>query len=202
MKIFDSAAMYKQWGNLVSPVSRMRLCSRPGWRKASSLQERICVPTSSELVARIRALSSFRFTPAMEATSLMSSSSLKCERWQINKILWDKQVWLVDKNEHCTFFVRQLFVLLKSSQTLKMYINLSQTKRKSYYVVIYCQSLQQKPTKQFRERNLSSVQHITMQRKPVDQRVTGTQGCHSAMMHWAFQISAQRVFVWYSSRVT
>lgn len=59
------------------PASMMRLCSRPGGRKASSLQERILVPTSSELVAMMRAFSSFRFTPAMDATSLMSSSSLK-----------------------------------------------------------------------------------------------------------------------------
>lgn len=45
-------------------------------RKASSLQERVTVPTSSELVAKIRAFSSDKFTPAMEATSLISSSSL------------------------------------------------------------------------------------------------------------------------------
>ncbi|KAG7265551.1 hypothetical protein CRUP_007701 [Coryphaenoides rupestris] len=45
-------------------------------RKASSLQECVTAPTSSELVARIRALSSVRLTPAMEVTSLMSSSSL------------------------------------------------------------------------------------------------------------------------------
>lgn len=62
-----------------SPVSWIRRCSSPGWRKASSLHERICVPTRSELVASILALSSFRFTPAIEATSLISSSSLKDE---------------------------------------------------------------------------------------------------------------------------
>lgn len=61
------------------PVSRMRRCNKPAGRKDSSLQERIFVPTSSELVARIRALSSLRLTPAMDATSLMSSSSL---RWR------------------------------------------------------------------------------------------------------------------------
>ena len=54
------------------------VCVAAPWaRKASSRQERICVPTRSEFVARIRALSSFRFTPAMDATSLMSSSSLQ-----------------------------------------------------------------------------------------------------------------------------
>lgn len=58
------------------PISNIRRWSDPGWRKVSSLHERICVPTSSEFVASILALSSFRFTPAMEATSLMSSSSL------------------------------------------------------------------------------------------------------------------------------
>lgn len=58
------------------PISSIRRWSDPGWRKVSSLHERICVPTSSEFVASILALSSFRFTPAMEATSLMSSSSL------------------------------------------------------------------------------------------------------------------------------
>lgn len=48
-------------------------------RKASSLQECVTAPTSPELVARILALSSERLTPAMEATSLMSSSSLSTE---------------------------------------------------------------------------------------------------------------------------
>lgn len=57
-------------------MSRTRRCNKPAGRNDSSLQERIFVPTSSELVARIRALSSFRLTPAMDATSLMSSSSL------------------------------------------------------------------------------------------------------------------------------
>lgn len=52
----------------------------PVGRKDSSLHERIFVPTSSELVARMRAFSSLRLTPAMDATSLMSSSSLKGER--------------------------------------------------------------------------------------------------------------------------
>lgn len=40
------------------------------------MQERVTAPTSSELVAKMLALSSVRLTPAMEATSLMSSSSL------------------------------------------------------------------------------------------------------------------------------
>lgn len=63
-------------GFQIVPVSRTRRCNKPAGRKDSSLQERIFVPTSSELVARIRALSSLRLTPAMDATSLMSSSSL------------------------------------------------------------------------------------------------------------------------------
>lgn len=59
-----------------SPISRALRPSRDGDRKVSSLQERVTVPTSSELVAKMLALSSVRLTPAMEATSLMSSSSL------------------------------------------------------------------------------------------------------------------------------
>lgn len=38
------------------------------------------MPTSSEFVASILALSSDRFTPAIDATSLMSSSSLQNRR--------------------------------------------------------------------------------------------------------------------------
>lgn len=38
------------------------------------------MPTSSELVAKILALSSDRLTPAIDATSLMSSSSLQTRR--------------------------------------------------------------------------------------------------------------------------
>ena len=41
------------------------------------MQDRVRVPTNSEFVANILALSSDRFTPAMDATSLMSSSSLQ-----------------------------------------------------------------------------------------------------------------------------
>lgn len=59
-----------------SPISSILLCSREVERKASSLQECVTMPTSPELVARMLALSSERLTPAMEATSLMSSSSL------------------------------------------------------------------------------------------------------------------------------
>lgn len=59
-----------------SPISRALLLSEGVERKVSSLQERVTEPTSSELVAKIRALSSDRLTPAMEATSLISSSSL------------------------------------------------------------------------------------------------------------------------------
>lgn len=58
-----------------SPISIALWLSRDGDRKVSSLQERVTVPTSSELVAKMLALSSVRLTPAMEATSLMSSSS-------------------------------------------------------------------------------------------------------------------------------
>ena len=43
-------------------------------KKFSSLQERICVPTSLAAAA-MRWFSSARFTPPMAATSLMSSSS-------------------------------------------------------------------------------------------------------------------------------
>lgn len=59
-----------------SPISSILLCSSEVERKTSSLQECVTTPTSSELVARMLALSSERLTPAMEATSLMSSSSL------------------------------------------------------------------------------------------------------------------------------
>ncbi len=60
----------------VSPISRALRVSEEVERKVSSLQERVTAPTSSELVAKIRALSSDKLTPAMEATSLISSSSL------------------------------------------------------------------------------------------------------------------------------
>lgn len=60
----------------VSPISKALRVSKEVERKVSSLQERVTVPTSSELVAKIRALSSDKLTPAMEATSLISSSSL------------------------------------------------------------------------------------------------------------------------------
>lgn len=59
------------------PISSIRLCKGAGRRKVSSLQDRVRVPTSSEFVANILALSSDRFTPAIDATSLMSSSSLQ-----------------------------------------------------------------------------------------------------------------------------
>lgn len=60
-----------------SPVSSMRFWRGIAARKGSSLQDCIWDPTKSELVAIIRALSSLRLTPAIEATSLMSSSSLQ-----------------------------------------------------------------------------------------------------------------------------
>lgn len=68
------------WGRLQHahiPISKILLCKGAGKRKVSSLQDRVRVPTNSEFVANIRALSSDRFTPAIEATSLMSSSSLQ-----------------------------------------------------------------------------------------------------------------------------
>lgn len=67
-----------------SPISNIFRLSESVKRKASSLQERVTAPTSSELVARMRALSSDRFTPAMEATSLMSSSSLQGGRGRLD----------------------------------------------------------------------------------------------------------------------
>lgn len=70
------------------PASMTRRCSRPVGRKDSSLHERILVPTSSELVARMRAFSSLRLTPAIDATSLMSSSSLVGVRGQKSGTGW------------------------------------------------------------------------------------------------------------------
>lgn len=61
---------------IASPMSRARRVSEEMERRGSSLQDRVTAPTSSELVARIRALSSDKLTPAMEVTSLISSSSL------------------------------------------------------------------------------------------------------------------------------
>lgn len=61
----------------LSPMSRTIRVSKEVERKVSSLQERVTMPTSSELVAKIRALSSDKLTPAIEATSLISSSSLE-----------------------------------------------------------------------------------------------------------------------------
>ena len=72
----------------VSPICSILLCSTAQDRKASSLQECVTAPTSPELVARMLALSSDRLTPAMEATSLMSSSSLSTEMQQINVCIW------------------------------------------------------------------------------------------------------------------
>lgn len=102
-----------------SPVSWIRRCSSPGWRKASSLHERICVPTRSELVASILALSSFRFTPAIEATSLISSSSLKDEMVDGKKIRKYKKntetrilLWYI----FTTHFCRPSFTLGKACE--------------------------------------------------------------------------------------
>lgn len=68
---------WPQPGSADIPISSIRLCNGAGRRKVSSLQDRVRVPTSSEFVANILALSSDRFTPAIDATSLMSSSSLQ-----------------------------------------------------------------------------------------------------------------------------
>lgn len=56
------------------------------------------MPTSSELVARILALSSVRLTPAMEATSLMSSSSLHGGRREAHLEEELTPAWLLQKN--------------------------------------------------------------------------------------------------------
>lgn len=81
LRVTGSAACVDRWSVAngcfgFSPISSILLCSSEVERKASSLQECVTTPTSSELVARMLALSSERLTPAMEATSLMSSSSL------------------------------------------------------------------------------------------------------------------------------
>lgn len=56
------------------PAWRIRCNTEPGERNGWSWQDWTTEPT---LVVRIRAFSSLRFTPAIKATSLMSSSSLK-----------------------------------------------------------------------------------------------------------------------------
>lgn len=76
----DQAALSSPSGRGASPISRVLLLSEEVERKVSSLQERVTEPTSSELVAKMRALSSDRLTPAMEATSLMSSSLDEVEK--------------------------------------------------------------------------------------------------------------------------
>lgn len=92
-----------------SPISSILLCSSEVERKASSLQECVTTPTSSELVARMLALSSERLTPAMEATSLMSSSSLSTLFQYVNgtttSLNHNPLVWIV-------------FFLLKCSASL------------------------------------------------------------------------------------
>lgn len=71
----------------LSPMSRTIRVSKEVERKVSSLQERVTMPTSSELVAKIRALSSDKLTPAIEATSLISSSSLEKRQKQFSYFL-------------------------------------------------------------------------------------------------------------------
>lgn len=69
-----------------SHILLMQCCRGVLWRNFSSSQDLSWVPTKASLVARIRALSSDRFTPAIDATSLISSSSRLAE----NK---DEQKW-------------------------------------------------------------------------------------------------------------
>jgi len=57
------------------PICLILCCRGTAWRKISSLQDRICVPTNS-VEPNILWVSSARFTPPMAATSLMSSSPL------------------------------------------------------------------------------------------------------------------------------
>lgn len=58
------------------PMSKILFCRAPMKRNGSSLHDCTSVPTNSEFVAKMQAFSSLRLTPAMEVTSLMSSSSL------------------------------------------------------------------------------------------------------------------------------
>ena len=57
-------------------MSKILFCRAPMKRNGSSLHDWTSVPTNSEFVAKMQAFSSLRLTPAMEVTSLMSSSSL------------------------------------------------------------------------------------------------------------------------------
>lgn len=59
-----------------SPICLILCCRGTAWRKISSLQDRICVPTNS-VEPNILWVSSARFTPPIAATSLMSSSPLQ-----------------------------------------------------------------------------------------------------------------------------
>lgn len=77
----------------LSPISRTIRVSKEVERKVSSLQERVTMPTSSELVAKIRALSSDKLTPAIEATSLISSSSLEKRQRQFSYFLCLKHIY-------------------------------------------------------------------------------------------------------------
>ena len=70
----DQTVLSGQWSYL--PMSKIRFCRAPMKRNGSSLQDWTSVPTNSEFVAKMQAFSSLRLTPAMEVTSLMSSSSL------------------------------------------------------------------------------------------------------------------------------
>lgn len=77
----------------LSPMSRTIRVSKEVERKVSSLQERVTMPTSSELVAKIRALSSDKLTPAIEATSLISSSSLEKRQKKFSYFLCLKHIY-------------------------------------------------------------------------------------------------------------
>lgn len=112
-KVFLLVLHIRSTLTLYLPVSRMRRCSSPVGRKDSSLQDRILVPTSSELVARIRAFSSLRLTPAMDATSLMSSSSLKT-RGQTDVLI---------KNQKPVLTSQRLFKFILYVQDVSMWVD-------------------------------------------------------------------------------
>lgn len=103
----------------------MRRCRRTVGRKDSSLQDRILVPTSSELVARIRAFSSLRLTPAIDATSLMSSSSL----WEARKMRQCSPELKTSDKTVKTSFQHQKPELLRPSRTQGVSKEPSQTAR-------------------------------------------------------------------------
>jgi hypothetical protein len=60
-----------------SPICLILCCRGTAWRKISSLQDRICVPTNS-VEPNILWVSSARFTPPIAATSLSSPPRVSC----------------------------------------------------------------------------------------------------------------------------